>query len=121
MFKYRILSFVYGEKIIEAFALDMMLSALDDGLPRSYNLFTTPTGDISVWDISRKSELLIADDMVKMLGDNVLITSKGKLHLSKGGYVGEIKAHKRILFSFWLSVFAVLVSVTTAVISWLNR
>ena len=117
---YNILSFIYGSQIFEAYTLDLLLSALADGVPHSYAAFTS-NSHINTWEISRKSEKLIDDGFVKILGDNVLITSKGMIHLSKGGYVGEIKAHKRISFSFWLSIFAVVVSVASAVFNWFNR
>lgn len=115
----KILTIVYGEKIFEAFTLDSLLDTLSDGLPHSYQAFISTT-HIGVWEIGRKTDKLFDDSMVKIHGDSVLITSKGMLHLSKGGYVGEIKAHKRTSFSFWLSVTAIIISIASAIISWFN-
>lgn len=120
-FKFKILSWVYGSQIIEAFTLDMLLSALNDGFPHSYHTFTHPSSNITVWEIGRKSDKLIEDGMVRVMGDNVIITSKGMLHLSKGGYTGEIKSNKHISFSFILSIFAFLVSISSGIFSWLHR
>lgn len=116
--KRKILFFLYGSSIMEAWTLDMLLDCLKDGIPRSYEVFTTPTGEISVWELSRKTSKLIEDSLVEVFGENVIITSKGMLHLSQGGYVAEFIKSKKTNISFWLSIIAVVISIATAVISW---
>jgi hypothetical protein len=118
--KQRFFHLCYGPVVLEAIALDMILDSMHDGLPRPYQKLVTPTGKITVWELQRKVDQLIAEGMIKILGDNILITSKGMLHLANGGYVAEVKLHRRMVTSFWLSVSAFIVSVTTAVLNWLH-
>jgi len=118
-FRLKILTIVYGEKIFEAFTLDSLLASLSDGLPHAYSAFTS-IAHIGAWEIGRKTQKLIEDGMVQISGDKVLITSRGMLHLATDGYTGQIKAHKRVSFSFWLSIFAIVISIASAIFSWLN-
>lgn len=113
--------FVYGREIIEAMHTDTMLSALRDGNPRLLQSFTTPRSGISAWDLQRKFERLIDDRLVKITGDNVIITSRGIMHLDKGGYKAEIKQHKKTNISFWLSIISILVSISVALYGFLGR
>ncbi|WP_271782204.1 hypothetical protein [Aquimarina algiphila] len=111
---------MYGSSILEAYTLDMLLDTLSDGYPRVQKVFYEPSGDISAFDLSRKIDQLLEDNYIKPMGSNFIITSKGKLHLSKGGYQTEIKHSRRTTISFWLSIAAFLISLSALLIKFFD-
>ncbi|HOZ95382.1 MAG TPA: hypothetical protein PLS07_00710 [Niabella sp.] len=111
---------VYGPSILEAKTLDMILSACHDGQPRPQRVFYEPSGEITQHDLERKMQMLLDDGFLKTMGHDFIITSKGMLHLSKGGYLNQVKKSKRADFPFWLSIIALLMSLTGLVASILD-
>lgn len=113
--KRKFLKFIYGHRIEEAIKLDELLTSLEAGGIIMYDLFAGSQHQEISTTINRIAAKLIDDNMVMRSDMYVSITSKGKLHLSKGGYVKEIIIYKNASFSFWLSVIAIIVSIISLI------
>lgn len=115
-FKHELLLRIYGADILEALTLDMLLSSLTDGQPRPQSVFyDVSNSNISGFDAARKTDKLLEDGHIKAFGDSFIITSKGMLHLNKGGYKAEVVQSRRVTISFWLSILATCISIAAFV------
>ena len=107
-FKWRVFKVLLGDSFIEPYRLDSILESLADGEPME-NLDEYP--DSIKWDVPRVLELLTVRAFIKPVGDGYIITSEGKLHLDRGGYLGEILRARGSFLSLWLSIVAVILSI----------
>lgn len=112
---------VWGSDILEAKRLDLFLASFKDGVPHDL----PPTSGQTGWDMSRVEHQLIQEGYLKQFGKSatLIITSKGLLHLNKGGYVWEIKYAKISKYAFAMSLTALISSIVSVIwqfFNWLN-
>ncbi|MFK7061394.1 hypothetical protein V3Q90_14850 [Flavobacterium oreochromis] len=113
--KLKYLISIYGGAIIEAKTLDMLLNSYSDGFPRPKKVFYD-SDTINYFELDRKAKKLLEDEFLIECGDDFIISSKGKLHLDKGGYVLEIKQSRRNTISYWMSIFAFIFSLLSLIL-----
>ncbi|GHT04850.1 hypothetical protein AGMMS49525_11600 [Bacteroidia bacterium] len=99
---------IFGEKMLEAYFADALLKAYYDGEPRPD--YKSISGNM-VWVESRIIQLLLDNNFLKPFDNGYIITSTGRMHLDKGGYVGEYISAKTNRLAFWLGVFATAISI----------
>jgi hypothetical protein len=111
-FKYKVYFKIFGDRMLEAYLLDSYLSAFDDGLPRTE--LPVATGQVG-WQSARVEKKLVEDNFLEVFGNGYKITSKGMLHLHKGGYSTEVKNALLLPLTFWLSITATILSIISVI------
>ncbi len=111
----RLLIFFYGSDVLEAKLFDEQLRHIADNPYLRYQP--------SVYPERQESELietllfLEREDLIKKHKDNSFtITPKGRLKLSKGGFITEAKKEKNALFALYISLLAFGISVVSFVL-----
>jgi hypothetical protein len=105
---------ILGKTAHEAYYADTFLRAFYDGAPRPN--IPAATGEVGVIH-SRITDLLVANNFLMPYGNGYVITSLGKMHLDKGGYVGQHVAQKATRLSFALSLLATTLSIIAVILT----
>ena len=116
-FKNRILIKLYGSKFLEAYYADSYLSSFSDGIPRTD--LPTAIGELA-FTTSRVEALLVSESFLSVYGNGFVITSKGKMHLDKGGYIGELVNNSASKLSLYISIPSAIVSIIALFIALLK-
>jgi hypothetical protein len=114
--KEKIVFKIYGSYILESRMLDITLEGIADGIPRREDTFfiaedTTEERHNTIRFLNKLSD----DNLIKRENGLITITSAGRLHLDKGGFVDALIQHKRVSISFWLSIIAIIISIVNLV------
>lgn len=117
--RYKWNAFLYGRGVLETMQMDILLSTFNDGQVK-YPYRVELPNTMEPYLVERRMDKLVEDGFVKTVGEGFRITTKGAIHLGKGGYTSELKKERRSLVSFWISVIAILLSVSSFVISLLR-
>lgn len=115
--KNKILLKLYGSKFLEAYFADSYLTSFADGIPRTD--LPTATGDLA-FTTSRVDSLLLSESFLEPFGNGFVITSKGKMHLDKGGYIDELINHSASKICLYISVPSAILSIAALLISLLK-
>lgn len=108
--------FMYGIHILEVMDLDAILEKLNQQAFTQFSVDNDPD-DVS-HSIQENLDFLLSEAMIKAYDNqSYSITKKGRLKLASGGYVGDAKKDKNALFAFRISITALVLAITSFLVS----
>lgn len=115
-FSTRFKVFMYGIHILEVMDLDAILEKLNQQAFTQFSVDNVPD-DVS-HSIQENLDFLLSEAMIKAYDNqSYSITKKGRLKLASGGYVGDAKKDKNALFAFRISITALVLAITSFLVS----
>jgi len=108
--------FMYGGEIVSAITLDDLLNHIKSNGFTGFDFNTSQK--LIHRNIISDLDYLCQDGLIKALDNNFyMITKKGELKLSSGGFTGDARKDKNALYAFGISVVAIAIAVISFFLS----